>query len=162
MTDIVVRLRKWYKDVNAVSAIDLMDDAANEIERLRLCVPPIAGTVPSDGGIGFISVESLGCVAESQVAYYTEKARISLPDGFEPRALSAPYGFARQGWISVEERLPEEEDRELTSVLGWNGVSVREVVFAPRERPCSQWSSAAGGHEFITHWMPLPEPPEVK
>lgn len=65
-------------------------------------------------------------------------------------------------WISVEERLPEDEDRELTSVLGWNGVSVREVVFAPRERPGSQWSSAAGGHEFITHWMPLPEPPEVK
>jgi hypothetical protein len=65
-------------------------------------------------------------------------------------------------WISVEERLPEDEDRELTSVLGWNGVSAREVVFAPRERSGSQWSSAAGGHEFITHWMPLPEPPEVK
>jgi hypothetical protein len=160
MTDIVERLR-GLRFVHVPVASGLMEEAANEIERLRLCVPPIAGTVPSDGGIGFISVESLGCVAESQVAYYTEKARISLPDGFEPRALSAPYGFARQGWISVEERLPEEEDRELTSVLGWNGVSVREVVFAPRERPCSQWSSAAGGHEFITHWMPLPEPPEV-
>lgn len=35
MDDIVARLRKWFKDVNAVSAIDLMDEAAAEIERLR-------------------------------------------------------------------------------------------------------------------------------
>jgi len=35
MNDIVERLRKWFKDVNAVSAIDLMDEAATEIERLR-------------------------------------------------------------------------------------------------------------------------------
>ena len=35
MSDIVERLRKWFKDVNAVSAIDLMDEAATEIERLR-------------------------------------------------------------------------------------------------------------------------------
>jgi hypothetical protein len=33
--DIVERLRTWFRDVNAVSAIDLMDEAANEIERLR-------------------------------------------------------------------------------------------------------------------------------
>jgi hypothetical protein len=33
--DIVERLRKWFHDVNAVSAIDVMDEAANEIERLR-------------------------------------------------------------------------------------------------------------------------------
>ena len=36
MTDIVQRLRGWFKDVNAVSAIDLMDEAAAEIDRLRL------------------------------------------------------------------------------------------------------------------------------
>lgn len=35
MTDIVQRLRGWFKDVNAVSAIDLMEEAAAEIERLR-------------------------------------------------------------------------------------------------------------------------------
>jgi hypothetical protein len=33
--DIVERLRTWFRDVNAVSAIDVMDEAANEIERLR-------------------------------------------------------------------------------------------------------------------------------
>jgi hypothetical protein len=36
MTDIVTRLRRWTHDVNAAPASDLMDQAANEIERLRL------------------------------------------------------------------------------------------------------------------------------
>jgi hypothetical protein len=44
--DIVERLRKWFKDVNAVSAIDLMDEAANEIERLRNGAAECCETVP--------------------------------------------------------------------------------------------------------------------
>jgi DNA-binding FadR family transcriptional regulator len=42
MTDIVERLRGWFKDVNAVSAIDLMDEAAAEIERLREAIRRLA------------------------------------------------------------------------------------------------------------------------
>jgi len=49
MTDIVERLRNWFKDVNAVSAIDLMDEAANEIERLRLRWIPVSEQMPEDG-----------------------------------------------------------------------------------------------------------------
>lgn len=35
MSDITIRLRKWFKAVDAVPAIDLMDEAANVIESLR-------------------------------------------------------------------------------------------------------------------------------
>ncbi len=35
MTDIVTRLRSWVHTVKAVPASDLMDEAADEIERLR-------------------------------------------------------------------------------------------------------------------------------
>ena len=35
MSDIVLRLRAWVYAVDAVSASDLMDEAAGEIERLR-------------------------------------------------------------------------------------------------------------------------------
>lgn len=35
MSDIVQRLRKWCHAVNAASAQDLMDEAADEIERLQ-------------------------------------------------------------------------------------------------------------------------------
>lgn len=36
MSDIVTRLRRWTHDVNAAPASDLMDQAADAIERLRL------------------------------------------------------------------------------------------------------------------------------
>ena len=36
MADIVERLRSWVHAVDAVSASDLMDEAAGEIERLRI------------------------------------------------------------------------------------------------------------------------------
>jgi HAMP domain-containing protein len=35
VSDIVERLRNWTHAVDAVSASDIMDDAADEIERLR-------------------------------------------------------------------------------------------------------------------------------
>jgi hypothetical protein len=35
--DICERLRRWFKDVNAVPATDLMDEAATEIEVQRAC-----------------------------------------------------------------------------------------------------------------------------
>jgi len=36
MSDLVTRLRRWTHDANAVPAGDLMDEAAAEIDRLRL------------------------------------------------------------------------------------------------------------------------------
>ena len=61
MEDIVERLRSWFKDVNAVSAIDLMDESAAEIERLRngasesretVC-PHVRGTVTQHCSLTF-------------------------------------------------------------------------------------------------------------
>ena len=55
MTDIVDRLRKWFKDVNAASAIDLMDEAAAEIERLRnsAACPHVRGTATQHCSLNF-------------------------------------------------------------------------------------------------------------
>jgi hypothetical protein len=94
MSDIVERLRKWFKDVNAVSAIDLMDVAANEIERLR------------------------------------------------PR------------WIPVTERLPPGDIR----VLIWCGNFVDVATLSWKYG----WMYDDYGSPEPTHWMPMPEPPEVK
>ena len=66
------------------------------------------------------------------------------------------YELARR-WIPVSERLPEPHGH----VLGW------QPDFA---RPAEVWIGSSGqwlGGDFepaghITHWMPLPEPPEVK
>lgn len=42
--DIVTQLRRWTHDVNAKPASDLMDEAADEIERLRAKITPPEAT----------------------------------------------------------------------------------------------------------------------
>jgi hypothetical protein len=72
------------------------------------------------------------------------------------------YELARR-WIPVEERLPEEGEQ----VIVW-------MPDCPHH-PCGMdmgscmtdswgvsWMVSGGRSAFPTHWMPLPEPPEVK
>ena len=66
------------------------------------------------------------------------------------------------GWISVDERLPEEngrclvcvairhlvfEDLTMVVIMGYNKINGFDVV---------------SGEETVTHWMPLPEAPKMK
>lgn len=64
-------------------------------------------------------------------------------------------------WISVEERLPAE----LTSVLVYTEATGQGVCMAFLEN--GKWTDGDSGHgivlmqqELVTHWMPMPEPPE--
>lgn len=54
-------------------------------------------------------------------------------------------------WISVEERLPEEHKRVLVYV---NGQGSMEDTDRMRDGRWVRWFGR------VTHWMPLPEPPE--
>ena len=59
---------------------------------------------------------------------------------------------AEHRWIPVEKRLPEEGVNVLVAQLnGFFNVDLRR-------RDTKQWSTGAK----ITHWMPLPLPPEKK
>jgi rRNA processing protein Krr1/Pno1 len=61
MTDIVERLRTWFKDVNAVSAIDLMDEAANEIDGLRKAIRRLVdqdATLSVQGGSVIVTMDA--------------------------------------------------------------------------------------------------------
>ena len=63
-------------------------------------------------------------------------------------------------WIPVEERLPDH----LQPVIGWHPGSYRafgEVCWNVREK---QWQDVDTGLACgdVTHWMKMPEPPEVK
>ncbi len=64
-------------------------------------------------------------------------------------------------WISVKDRLPEDTK----SVLAW--VPNNQCNYMVTLRPNGDWSSWQGDYQYwwcneITHWMPLPEPPEAK
>lgn len=63
-------------------------------------------------------------------------------------------GVTVQEWIPVEERLPEEKQSVLVHYVdGW-----MPVAFLLN----GEWYQSGGEKSWlsVTHWMPLPEPPE--
>ncbi|HBB7050345.1 TPA: ead/Ea22-like family protein [Escherichia coli] len=69
------------------------------------------------------------------------------------------------GWISCSERMPEIRQ----TVMGWNGYAVRQCVYTRNGYAKTQkgreprFETSTGIWHGVTHWMPLPEPPqEVK
>ena len=66
------------------------------------------------------------------------------------------------GWISVTDRMPEDETVVIIFVqhkIGWYRAFAWHDAYG--------WHSSAdefsdGESDFVTHWMPLLEPPEVK
>ena len=57
-------------------------------------------------------------------------------------------------WISVKNRLPEED----VYVLAHNGVA--PFIAAHTTNPSNRWYAISGFTICPTHWMPLPEPPK--
>lgn len=54
-------------------------------------------------------------------------------------------------WISVAERLPDEEEKYLVVLEG--RITIQR--FNPRDEINKTWWK-----NYISHWMPLPEPPK--
>ena len=78
-------------------------------------------------------------------------------------------GYRKQsGWISVEERWPETDGYYLV----WNKEQRKiEIRFFHRLSPyypvetypeIRAYFGNCSDHKSITHWMPMPEPPEMK
>jgi hypothetical protein len=66
-------------------------------------------------------------------------------------------------WIAVSERLPEEDEDVLVMTAEGKFASGGMHV-ASLDEDGVWYPSHGDGWEFpdVTHWMPLPEPPEVK
>lgn len=80
------------------------------------------------------------------------------------------------GWISVKDKLPEElpeyKDRKVIPCIvhlascypngkGNTQKRQRQQVTDYDGKPCG-WEWSRIGKSRVTHWMPLPEPPEVE
>lgn len=64
-------------------------------------------------------------------------------------------GYRKQKWISVEDRLPTWEDGKVLIYTVF-GISIAERTVS------GHWRGKDAIPKFITHWMPLPEPPKMK
>jgi hypothetical protein len=64
-------------------------------------------------------------------------------------------GYRKQSWISVDERLPTYEDGKVLIYTAY-GISIAQKTTT------NHWKGDNAIPKFITHWMPLPEPPKMK
>ena len=100
-------------------------------------------------------------VMEKMVELLTNSPQLDVLDwttGWEEAAnYLIAHGVTVQEWISVKDRLPENiANRVLVVCERSNG-----VFYAHYEKPF--WINLETDKPFIstvTHWMPLPEPPE--
>ena len=82
-------------------------------------------------------------------------------------------GVTVQEWISVNDRLPDDEQEVLVIAHGWGGrlvyVGSHKRVEAQKSwltgitSESSEWSLWGWSYlkePMVTHWMPLPEPPK--
>jgi hypothetical protein len=63
-------------------------------------------------------------------------------------------------WIPVEERLPEHGE-EVLAYFPPQPYCPNPIVGEAVHVGKGNWSTEHGGWFHVTHWMPLPEPPEV-
>lgn len=64
-------------------------------------------------------------------------------------------------WISVKDRLPDSFDVVLVYSDGFISISWRETEKRKNGIVGWHWNSYPDSFGYVTHWMPLPEPPEV-
>lgn len=76
----------------------------------------------------------------------------------------------RNQWISVKDRLPDEEGKYI--VIAYNGITIDILYFYKRYPYCNKgirtdrpvWCGYDDYGDFevksVTHWVPLPEPPD--
>ena len=85
-----------------------------------------------------------------------------VSQAYKLNQLSGNSPVTPDGWISCSERMPEIRQ----TVIGWNGYAVRQCVYTRNEYAKTQkgreprFEILTGIWHGVTHWMPLPEPPQ--
>ena len=71
--------------------------------------------------------------------------------------------YRKQEWISVDERLPEEDDDYIVNLHYPHGINIATKRSYSKKR---KWYGVSVNHWYtevnVTHWMPLPEAPKMK
>lgn len=115
------------------------------VDRTTLCHLP-----PGESGISFDE-------ARRQYARMQLGKAVDCPPCCEGVRRAAELGHDRHRWIPVTESLPDAEDLVIIAVQGEGDYSV-QLGFVGEE---DLWFDFNDQPIAVTHWMPLPEPPEA-
>jgi hypothetical protein len=102
-----------------------------------------------------------------------ERRRLITPQNTAEK-LSAK-GYRKQEWVSVDESLPENKGDYMVFTKNGNikvmpFFTERNASAAVYNRGFCEWTKGARTNDddwwkpvgYVTHWMPLPEPPKMK
>lgn len=129
-------------------------------------VPVVPEEKPMPNPLKMYAVDAVAAIAEVRG---WNSCRAAMLHGAEPvsqtyklNELSGNSPVTPDGWISCSERMPEIRQ----TVIGWNGYAVRQCVYTRNEYAKTQkgreprFETLTGIWHGVTHWMPLPEPPQ--
>lgn len=86
--------------------------------------------------------------------YEYSTGELKRPDYWEESLLKyIDYLESKDDWISVEDRLPEEEK-------GYSIFTHGNVFYGQFDVKHNLFMSAMGSPQKVTHWKPLPSPPK--
>lgn len=87
---------------------------------------------------------------------------VMYKDWVQSAIANAPTIPAPQ-WISVEDRLPEEQKEVSIYLPEYDSVEMASLFTIPSMN-LREWVQNEDAYmlDEVSHWMPLPEPPEVK
>lgn len=81
------------------------------------------------------------------------------------KAAPQPNAALADGWISVDERLPEDGVEVLCAGTGFSQAFVMACYYDEDRREWypinTHWTDATGNAQYPTHWRPLPAPPTL-
>lgn len=109
-----------------------------------------------------LTVERLRVELEAAKKRIAELEAELVSQTYKLNELSGNSSVTPDGWISCSERMPEIRQ----TVIGWNGYAVRQCVYTRNEYAKTQkgreprFETLTGIWHGVTHWMPLPEPPQ--
>lgn len=159
-------IKQWRETYGPGSNVVLPAEEAEELARIALAsleAEPVAWKVT------FTQIDR---EYNTFTGMYSDKAEVerwvrlhkacNFRADITPLYTAKPVPVTPDGWISCSERMPEIRQ----TVIGWNGYAVRQCVYTRNEYAKTQkgreprFETLTGIWHGVTHWIPLPEPPQ--
>lgn len=156
---------EWSNCFSFSDAVDAVVDRIADLEAKQPS-PVVPEEKPMPNPLSMYAVDAVSAIAEVRG---WNACRAAMLHGAEPvsqtyklNELSGNSPVTPDGWISCSERMPEIRQ----TVMGWNGYAVRQCVYTRNGYAKTQkgreprFETSTGIWHGVTHWMPLPEPPQ--